>query len=104
MASEVLHNHIRKRYPKIKIKLSIEKVVAGAGKSAKFYRALAERFDVVSIHPDFNPGLLEDLAISSDKCEIRVNEPCVRDCGYRKEERQYFSWLLQNHGLACFIP
>ena len=65
VVSDLLCDYVRSAYPRLTIKSSIDKVVAEDGKGdPRYYQRLAERFDVVNIHPDdgFNYDLLEELS------------------------------------------
>ncbi len=84
LASDLLYEHVRTKFPSLKLTASIVKVSVddGEGKSS-YYAKACERFDSVMLHPDdaFKPALLEKL--DRDKIEIIVNENCVRHCSIR---------------------
>ena len=94
LVSEILYDYIKKRYPDLKLKASIDKTVKEkkAG-DEKWYRSLAERYDVVNIHTDdsINFDLLEKLSDDADKYEIILNEMCEVNCPYRRQEHLMFS-------------
>ena len=94
VVSDILFDYIKNRYPDLKLKASIDKTVKEkkAG-DEKWYRSLAERYDVVNIHTDdgHNLPLLEKLADDADKYEIILNEMCEVNCPYRRQEHLMFS-------------
>jgi hypothetical protein len=98
LCSELLYDHVKKNFPKLKRIASVVKVSheQGAG-NLDYYRRLEERFDKIMIHPDdnFNLELLQKLEDKS-RYEILVNEPCIRDCPVRKRHYQILSQLALN--------
>lgn len=85
VSSDLLSNYIRKKYPKLKQISSVIKTVQENGKgNVKFYKNLEKRFDRVVIHTDDNENfeLLDKL--DRNKIEILVNEPCRKNCAYKK--------------------
>ncbi len=85
LASDVLREHIRREYPKLRLISSILKITAERGKGrAEVYRRLAEQYDEVMVHPDdvFNYPLLDKLE-DKEKYILLVNEYCIRNCPIR---------------------
>jgi len=75
VASDVLADHIRTQHPKLKLTASMVKTIRENGRGrAEHYKALAERFDVVSLCPEdgFNMDLLAQL--DRDRTKILVND------------------------------
>jgi collagenase-like PrtC family protease len=97
VVSDILQKYVRKNYPKIKIKSSIDKVVmdSKAG-NLEYYKKLLDTFDIVNLHTDdgHNKSLLKSLSGDCDRIEIIVNEPCIQKCPYRKKEHSLFSKAL----------
>lgn len=86
-SSDILAEYIRKEYPSLKLKVSVVKsdVERPKERDAGWYNSLAEKYDIVVLQPDdnFNLELLKQLK-QREKFEILVNEPCVKDCAFRK--------------------
>lgn len=86
VSSDLLSNYIRKKYPKLNQISSVIKVIQENGRgNLNFYKNLEKRFDRVVIHVGDNENfeLLDNLDRS--KIEILVNEPCRRNCAYKKK-------------------
>lgn len=101
ISSDALSKHIRKKYPKLKQISSIIKVVEEDGKGKlDFYKNLQKRFDRVVIHVDDNKNfeLLDNLDRS--KIEILVNEPCRRNCAFRKKHYDICARIQKEKNIA----
>lgn len=86
VSSDILSKYIRKKYPKLKQISSVIKVVQENGqRKVNYYKSLEKRFDRVVIHVSDNDNypLLDELDRS--KIEILVNEPCRKNCAYKKK-------------------
>jgi len=93
VASEILSDYIRKKYPDLKQTVDIVKAELdyptsehGLGKRpVEYYKELSKRYDRVVVHPDdnFNKDLLEELSTDQDKYVILVNESCTIGCEAR---------------------
>ena len=91
VASDVLSDYIRKKYPDLRQIVDVVKVeldnptIEGKKRTAEYYIELTKRFERVVIHPDdnFDRDLLEKLSKYSDKFEIIVNEKCTTGCQAR---------------------
>ncbi len=84
LASDILYDHVRSRFPDLKLTASIVKVAVEGGQGKRdYYASQCQRFDSVMLHPDdaFRLDLLDDL--DREKMEIIVNENCVRHCAIR---------------------
>ncbi len=84
-ASDVLREHIRREFPRLRIVSSILRITADRGKGrAEAYARLAEQYDEVMVHPDdvLNDTLLEKLE-DKEKYILLVNEYCIRNCPLR---------------------
>ncbi len=85
LASDVLREHIRREYPKLRLISSILRITADRGKGRlEAYERLAENYDEVMVHPDdvFNYSLLEKLE-EKERYILLVNEYCIRNCPLR---------------------
>ncbi len=85
IGSEALYEHVRKNYPTLRTVSSILRITCDGGRGkADAYRALAERYDKVMVHPDdvMNFALLEQLE-NKDQYELIINEYCMRNCPLR---------------------
>jgi len=94
IVNDLLKEYIRNYYPNLIIKSSIDRVVRDNGKNnIEYYINLLKQFDIVNIHTDdsLNIPLLKDLKEYSNNLEIILNEPCQKNCPYRKLEHSYFS-------------
>ncbi len=97
IGSEALYKHVRKNYPALRTVSSILRITCDGGRGrADAYRALAEKYDKVMIHPDdvVNYPLLEQLE-DKDKYELIINEYCMRNCPMRP----YHYTTLSHHAL-----
>lgn len=89
ISSDILSDYIRNKYPNLLQKASVLKIEweKPFERTFEYYDSLADRFDVVYLHPDdnFQKDLLEKIAASGkvDKYEILVNECCTRGCPVR---------------------
>ena len=85
LSADVLNEHIKTSYPKLKRISSILKITCehGAGKLDLYQRYLDE-YDHVMVHPDdvIKPSFLEQLP-DKDRCIIIINEYCMRNCPIR---------------------
>jgi collagenase-like PrtC family protease len=84
IASDLLSDYVRERFPDLRQVASVVKVTVEKGKGRpEYYAELAKRYDRFVVHPDdnFNPGLLSKL--DPHKAEILVNEPCLVNCANR---------------------
>jgi len=91
VATDVLSDHIRKKYPDLKQTVDVVRVeldnptIEGKKRTAEYYIELSKRFEKVVIHPDdnFDRDLLEKLSNYSGKFEIIANENCTTGCEAR---------------------
>ncbi len=87
VASDRLANHIRKEIPRLPVTAHLNRAVMETGKrTAAFYNRLAERYDLVTLHPADcrNPRLLDGLSEPSRFMAV-VNDTCLRACPVRRE-------------------
>ena len=85
LASEVLREHVRREFPKLRLVSSVLKITAERGKGKlDVYKRLAEQYDEVMVHPDdvLNYDLLEKLE-DKERHILLVNEYCIRNCPLR---------------------
>lgn len=85
LANDLLYEHVRKEYPKLRIVSSILKITNSGGKGRlEAYQRLADQYDEVMVHPDdvLNYDLLEKLG-DKDRYILLVNEYCIRQCPLR---------------------
>ncbi len=85
IGSDVLYEHVKKNYPALRTVSSILRITKDGGRGrADAYRALADKYDKVMIHPDdvLNYPLLEQLE-DKEKYEFIINEYCMRGCPLR---------------------
>lgn len=85
MANDVLRDHIRREYPKLKLVSSILKITNGGGKGRlDAYKRLADEYDEVMVHPDdvLNYDLLEKIE-DKERHILLINEYCIRNCPIR---------------------
>ncbi len=85
LASDVLREHLRREFPKLRLISSILKITAERGKGKlETYQRYAEQYDEVMVHPDdvLNYSLLEKLE-DKEKYILLVNEYCIRQCPLR---------------------
>jgi hypothetical protein len=89
VASPILSDYIRNKYPNLKQKASIVKHTVEHPKKRTFeyYDSLFEKFDLVYLHPDdnLNLNLLKKIADSGkvDKYINLINERCTFNCNIR---------------------
>jgi collagenase-like PrtC family protease len=86
VASDLLSDYIRERYPHLQQKASIVKSSCeNKAGDLSWYEEMAGKFDRVMVHPDdlFDRQLLQKLAANADKYEVLVNENCVVNCPQR---------------------
>jgi len=91
VASDVLSDYIRKKYPNLKqivdcIKPELDFPTAdGKKRTVEYYTELSNRYDLVVVHPDDNldKDLLEGLSKNYQKYIILVNESCTTGCEAR---------------------
>jgi hypothetical protein len=82
--SELLSQHIARRYPNLRQVASITKVVVEKGRgNVAYYQQLGRRFYRYVVHPDdvHDPRLLDQL--DREQAEIIINECCNRQCALR---------------------
>jgi len=92
IATDILSDYIRKKYPELKQKASIVKSSVERpkvfGRDFKYYDELTKRFDIIMLHPDdgHDKELLKQIADSGkqDSYEIILNENCPIGCNVRK--------------------
>ncbi len=107
LASDVLYEHIRREYPKLRVVSSILKITAERGKGKReVYERLADQYDEVMVHPDdvLNYPLLETLR-DKERYILLVNEYCIRNCPLRPLHYETLSHLaldFLNHDSADF--
>ncbi len=85
LASDLLRDHIRREFPKLRLVSSILKITTERGKGKlDVYRRLADEYDEVMVHPDdaLNYPLLEQLE-DKERHIVLVNEYCIRNCPLR---------------------
>ncbi len=93
VASEILRDYLRCRYPDYR-------VIASIGfnrKDLEFYKQAQEHYDLVVLHPDRNEDdeFIEQLDTS--RIEVLVNELCIADCPFRTEHSDYISRLVREN-------
>ncbi len=85
IGSDVLYRHVKQNYPTLCTVSSILRITCDGGRGrADAYRALADKYDKVMVHPDDTThyALLEQLE-DKDKYELIINEYCMRGCPLR---------------------
>ncbi len=85
LASDILREHIRREFPKLRLVSSILRITADRGKGKlETYQRLAEQYDEVMVHPDdvLNYPLLEQLE-DKERHILLINEYCIRNCPLR---------------------
>lgn len=85
LASDLLRDHIREKFPELRLISSILKITNGGGKgNLDAYKKLADEYDDVMVHPDdvLNYDLLEKLE-DKDRYILLINEYCIRNCPLR---------------------
>lgn len=108
VASDALAAHIRRRFPGIRLRAGLNKVVAENGRgNVEYYKKAAAQFSVVAIHSDdlFNLPLLEELAksVGAEKFELTVNDSCVRDCPVRSRHLESLAKIRKSPWAAEFL-
>lgn len=86
VASDILADYIREKYPKFHLMASIIKVTCEKGTGhLSYYRSLENRFDsyVVDVNDNLNFELLKEL--NKEKAEILVNSCCIFGCQHKAE-------------------
>ena len=89
VASDMLSDYIRKKYPNLKQKASIVKHTTEMPKRRTFeyYDSLFDKYDLIYLHPDdnLNLNLLKKIADSGkvDKYINLINERCTWNCQIR---------------------
>ena len=99
LASDVLRDHLRREFPQLRLISSILKITKmGRKGDADAYRALAEEYDEVMLHPDdaFNFDMLEKLE-EKDRYIVLINEYCIRNCPIRAFHSQTMSQMSLNY-------
>lgn len=83
VASSLLHNYIRQKYPNIQIHASVLMSARVQKRTAEFYQDLAKSYDRFVIHPDDlrQSALMAEIAM--DNAEFIVNERCLPGCSQR---------------------
>ncbi|WP_027359232.1 hypothetical protein [Desulforegula conservatrix] len=95
VASDILAEYIRGRYPNLHLMASIIKVTCEKGTgNLSYYRSLESNFDsyVVDVNDNVNYDLLENLDRS--KAEFLVNSCCVYHCPFKAE---HYDILVKVH-------
>ncbi|MDO4955325.1 MAG: hypothetical protein Q4E43_09350 [Akkermansia sp.] len=85
LANDLLRDHIREKFPELRLISSILKITNGGGKgNLDAYKQLADEYDDVMVHPDdvLNYDLLEKLE-DKDRYILLINEYCIRNCPLR---------------------
>lgn len=84
LANDLLRDHVRKEYPKLRLVSSILKITKMGRGKLDAYKRLADEYDEVMVHPDdvLNYDLLEKLE-DKDRHILLVNEYCIRHCPLR---------------------
>ena len=85
LANDLLRDHIREKFPELRLISSILKITNGGGKGKlDAYKRLADEYDDVMVHPDdvLNYDLLEKLE-EKDRYILLINEYCIRNCPLR---------------------
>ena len=89
VADGALAHHIRAIQPNVPIICSNNVVVCaqlngfdGVMCEADYYRSLLETYDEVVIRTEavLEGGILDELESIADRCEVLVNQPCIRGC------------------------
>lgn len=105
VASDKLAAHIKKHFPKLKVRLGVNRVVCGTEKrTADLYSRWADQYDRVAIHPADNVkwDMMEKLS-DKDKFEITINDPCLRTCPVRRDHMKALSLIRENPYSAEFL-
>jgi len=95
LSSDVLYNHIYKKYPKLKLKCSlIKSVYENTSHSIDWYSHMLDLYDIVVSHVDCPINILNKLSYENKaRIEILVNETCIRNCPNRqtcyKEQKDF---------------
>lgn len=95
VASDILADYIRDKYPHLHLMASIIKVTCEKGTgNLPYYKLLESRFDsyVVDVNDNTNYDLLENLDRS--KAEFLVNSCCVYHCPFKAE---HYDMLVKVH-------
>jgi len=85
LASDILRDYIKSKYPTLRTVSSILKITNSGGKGKlDVYKRLTDEYDEVMVHPDdvLNYDLLEKLE-EKDRYILLVNEYCIRNCPLR---------------------
>ena len=99
LASDLLRDHIREKFPELRLISSILKITNGGGKgNLDAYKKLADEYDDVMVHPDdvLNYDLLEKLE-DKDRYILLINEYCIRNCPIRAFHSQTMSQMSLNY-------
>ena len=86
VASPLLADYIRIKYPKLQLTMSVlASVNTDVKRDKNYYEESASKYSRVVIHPDdsIDTALLADIN-PKDSFEIMVNENCIRDCSFRR--------------------
>lgn len=103
--SDLLSQHIARRYPNLRQVASITKVVTENGRgNVAYYRELGQRFYRYVVHPDdvHDPRLLDQL--DRDQAEIIINECCNRHCALRARHYNLVAQAQKAPGHAAQPP
>lgn len=101
VASDILAQYIKSRYPNITIEASILRSVScQTNRSVLFYTMLEKTYDTIVFHPDdiFSENLISNIQ-NKTKYEILLNEECVRYCNHRKDHDDMICNLYLNNGI-----
>ncbi len=93
VASDVLYNHIKSRYPNAKMHCSIinpicKKIDDKNFDETKFYNEMLDKYEVVVMRPEYtieNIDKLDKLISDISRVEILINQYCQYNCQYHKK-------------------
>lgn len=97
VANDKLAAHIRRIFPKLPLYAHLNRAAAEPGKrTAAFYNALAEQYDMVSLHPVdcAKPQLLDQLK-EPGRFIATINDTCLRHCPCRRDHLMLLSRIRQ---------
>lgn len=97
VASDLLARRLRKLYPRLPVKASVNRVTTETQRDAALYNSLAGLYDRVALHPldAFNDDLLEGLE-DRTRFEITVNDICLDTCPCRPEHMAILSQIRRD--------
>ena len=87
VASDLLAEHIRKRYPKLPVFCHANRLIVERNKrSSALYNKLLEQYNRVCLHPVDAPKPAITAGISApERCDIIINDPLPRNSALRRE-------------------